>query len=269
MKAGSFNLNDYLERLHEEKEASSKVPVEGIIIPDENKKTFAWLKKEYQKGKTEVKVEMKLGDKKFEPGYDLQTNLKSVKDFKPGMFGDVKTSDTEGSKKKEEGQDGKGKPVAKDGKPAIPGKEVPAKKEPKKGVVVKGAEAEEKEEGEDKEEKEEVKKKLHEGLNIVQEGETNLEPEALAYLNSLPFTRKPDLDDLSYAKKIQVDPQLDAILSLLPVIDFDTYEDLLGDYNDDFPYKRFFIANVKEDDGVSFLVRPDGFPYARYIAELI
>ena len=261
MKAGSFNLNDYLERLHEEKEASSKVPVEGIIIPDENKKSFAWLKKEFQKGKTEVKVEIKMGGQKFEPGYDLQTNLKSVKDFKPGMYGDVKTSDTEGSKKKEEGQD-------KEGKPAATGKAVPAKKEPKKGVVVKGAEAEEKE-GEDKEGKKEDKKKLHEGLEIVQEGEVNLEPEALVYLNSLPFTRKPDIEDLNYAKKIQVDPQLEAILSLLPVINFDTYEDLLGDYGDDFPYKRFFIANVIEDDGVSFLVRPDGFPYARYIAELI
>ena len=60
MKAGSFNLNDYLERLHEEKEASSKVPTEGIIKPEENKKTFNWLKKEFQKGKTEVKVEMKI-----------------------------------------------------------------------------------------------------------------------------------------------------------------------------------------------------------------
>jgi hypothetical protein len=271
MKAGSFNLNDYLERLHEEKEASSKVPVEGIIIPDENKKTFNWLKKEFQKGKTEVKVEIKMGGQKFEPGYDLQTNLKSVKDFKPGMFGDVKTSDTEGSKKKEEGQNG-------EGKPAGTGKAVPGKKEPKKGVVVKGAEAEEKEEGEEHEEKEEheeheekekSKKKLHEGLSIVQEGEQNLEPEALAYINSLPFTRKPGLEDLNYAKKIQVDPQLEAILSLLPVVDFDTYEDLLEDFGDDFPYKRFFIANIKEDDGVSFLVRPDGYSYARYIAELI
>jgi hypothetical protein len=268
MKAGSFKLNDYLERLTEEKEASSKVPVEGLILPDENKKSFAWLKKEFQKGKTEVKVEMKMGGSKFEPGYDLQTNLKSVKDFKPGMFGDVKTSDTEGSKKKEDGQDNEGKPAA-TGKPAVTGKEVPAKKEPKKGVVVKSAETEEKEEGEDKEEKKEDKKKLHETIEIVQEGTQNLEPEALAYLNGLPFTRKPDLDDLYYTKKVQVDPQLESILSLLPVVNFDTYEELLENYEEDFPFKRFFIANIKEDDGVSFLVRPDGFNYARYIAELI
>lgn len=157
MKAGSFNLNDYLERLHEEKEASSKVPVEGLIIPEENKKSFAWLKKEYQKGKTEVKVEMKLGDKKFEPGYDLQTNLKSVKDFKPGMFGDVKTSDTEGSKKKEDGQN-----PAKTSGEKFSG-EKSAKAAPKKevkGVGVKALDTEEKdekEEGKEVEGKEEKK----------------------------------------------------------------------------------------------------------------
>ena len=150
MKAGSFKLDDYLERLTEEKEVSSKIPVEGLIMPEENKKTFNWLKKEFQKGKTEVKVEMKLGDKKFEPGYDLQTNLKSVNDFKPGMFGDVKTSDTEGSKKKEEGQDGEGKPVG-------TGKAVPGKKE-SKGVEVKAAETEEKD---DHEEHEEEEHKVH------------------------------------------------------------------------------------------------------------
>jgi hypothetical protein len=53
------------------------------------------LKSEYQKGKTEVKVEIKGEGSSFKPGYDLQTDLKSVKDFKPGMFGDVKTSDNE------------------------------------------------------------------------------------------------------------------------------------------------------------------------------
>ncbi len=279
MKAGYFKLDDYLERLHEEKEANSKVPVEGLIIPEENKKSFAWLKKEFEKGKTEVKVEMKMGGQKFEPGYDLQTNLKSVKDFKPGMFGDVKTSDSEGSKKKEEGQDGEGKAEGKPGMgKAGMGKAVPGKKEPKKGVVVKAAETEEKEEGEEKEEKEEgkekgekkeFKKKLHEGLEVVQEGEQNIEPEALAYLNQLPFTRKPDLDDLYYAKKIQVDPQLESILGLLPVINFDTYKDFLGEYGEDFPYRKFFIANINEEDGVSFLVRPDGYSYARYVAELI
>jgi hypothetical protein len=261
MKAGSFKLNDYMERLTEEKEVSSKVPVEGMIIPEENKKTFAWLKKEYQKGKTEVKVEIKMGGTKFEPGYDLQTNLKSVKDFKPGMFGDVKTSDTEGSKKKEEGQ--------KEEKPA--GKGV-IKGEVKKGVEVKDAETETKdeEEHEEKEEKEkQFGKKVHESMEVVQEGTQNLEPEALAYLNSLPFTRKPLLDDLYYTKKVKVDPQLEAILSLLPVVDFDTYNALLEDYGEEFPFKKFFIANIQEDDGVTFLVRPDGYSYARYVAELI
>ena len=100
MKAGSFNINDYLQKLNENAEgflpANQK---EGILIPDENKKSYDWLKREYDKSKTEVKVEIKMGGAKFEPGYELQTDLKSVKDFKPGMFGDVKTSDNEGAKK--------------------------------------------------------------------------------------------------------------------------------------------------------------------------
>jgi hypothetical protein len=271
MKIGAFSIKDYMERLTEEKEASSKVPVEGLIIPDENKKSFAWLKKEFQKGKAEVKVEMKMGGQKFEPGYDLQTNLKSVNDFKPGMFGDAKTSDAVDGKKKEEGQNVENKPDDKE-----MGKAIPGKKE-HKGVVVKSAKTEKKDEYENKEHEENkekggfkpFKKKLHEGLEIRQEGTQDLEPEVLAYLDNLPFTRKPDINDLYYAKKIEVDPQLEAILSLLPIVDFDTYEDLLEDYGEDFPYKRFFIANIKEDDGVSFLVRPEGYPYARYLAELI
>jgi hypothetical protein len=96
MKIGSFNIEDYLEKLYEEAEGgavnNTKMP---IIIPNTNKKSFDWLKKEYQKKQTEVKVEMKMGSTKFEPGYDLQTDLKSVKDFKPGNFGQVKTSDNE------------------------------------------------------------------------------------------------------------------------------------------------------------------------------
>jgi hypothetical protein len=101
MKAGSFNIHEYLEKLHENAEAGN-LPAgqqDGILIPDENKKSFSWLKKEYDKSKVEVKVEIKMGGSKFEPGYQLQTDLKSVKDFKPGMYGEVKTSDTPGAKK--------------------------------------------------------------------------------------------------------------------------------------------------------------------------
>lgn len=104
MRAGNFNMEDYINNLNENAETTGgNLPAgskEGILIPDENKKSYEWLKKEFQKGKTEVKVEMKIGDKKFEPGYDTQMDLKSVKDFKPGMFGEVKTSDTEKTKSK-------------------------------------------------------------------------------------------------------------------------------------------------------------------------
>ena len=105
MKTGNFNINDYLERLYEEAENTDKQhttdAVAGLVIPEENKKHFDWLSKEYQKSKTEVKVEIKGEGSSFKPGYELQTDLKSVKDFKPGMYGDIKTSDTEGKSKTE------------------------------------------------------------------------------------------------------------------------------------------------------------------------
>ena len=61
MKIGSFNINDYLERLNEEAEAAvekssadkglSGDSKNGLIIPDENKKSFSWLKREYDKAR--------------------------------------------------------------------------------------------------------------------------------------------------------------------------------------------------------------------------
>jgi len=102
MKAGSFNFDEYLEKLNEEEskiDSGNGYAVtgekEGIILPADTKKNFDWLNKEFQKGKTEVKVEIKGEGSSFKPGYDLQTDLKSVKDFKPGMYGDVKTTDSE------------------------------------------------------------------------------------------------------------------------------------------------------------------------------
>jgi len=104
-------MQDYLEKLNEaaeeqetkEKEAKEATSglsnSEGLILPDENKKIYNWLKKEYNAGQTEVKVEINMGGAKFEPGYEMQTDLKSVKDFKPGMFGEVKTVDSEGANK--------------------------------------------------------------------------------------------------------------------------------------------------------------------------
>jgi hypothetical protein len=103
MKAGSFNIHEYLEKLHENA-TEGNLPSgqqDGMVIPEENKKSFSWLKKEYDKAKVEVKVEIKMGGSKFDPGYQMQTDLKSVKDFKPGMYGEVKTSDTPGAKKEQ------------------------------------------------------------------------------------------------------------------------------------------------------------------------
>lgn len=100
MKAGSFNYQEYLDKLNEEASENTEKGFtssdkNGIPMPEDTKRNFDWLNKEYQKGKVEVKVEIKGSGSSFEPGYDLQTDLKSVKDFKPGMYGDVKTEDTE------------------------------------------------------------------------------------------------------------------------------------------------------------------------------
>lgn len=103
MKTGSFNINDYLEKLYEDAlpmmdGGEGLTNADGLIIPDENKKSYDWLKKEYQKSQTEIKVEIKMGDAKFDPRYDLQTDLDSVKEFKPGMYGEIKTKDTPNTK---------------------------------------------------------------------------------------------------------------------------------------------------------------------------
>ena len=103
MKAGNFNQKDYLNKLHEETEGNTEkgyilTDPGGLPLPEDTKKNFDWLNKEYQKGKVEVKVEVKGEGSSFKPGYDLQTDLKSIKDFKPGMYGDVKTNDTNAPK---------------------------------------------------------------------------------------------------------------------------------------------------------------------------
>lgn len=96
MKAGSFNINDYLIKLQENAESGNITANQqmGLIIPEENQKSFSWLKREYDKGKVEVKVEIKMGGSKFEPGYNMQSTSKGINDFKPGMYGEIKTSDT-------------------------------------------------------------------------------------------------------------------------------------------------------------------------------
>ena len=121
MRAGQFNFKEWMNKLYEEvdenedKDKNSQKPQaeksttssefmdggegiaynDGIVIPDENKKSYDWLKKEFQKGKVEVKVEMKLGGSSFTPVNDMQADPDSVKDFKPGMFGAVKTTQGE------------------------------------------------------------------------------------------------------------------------------------------------------------------------------
>jgi len=101
MKAGTFNIHNYLEKLHdvdenkynalneEKAETENGDAEDGLIQQGGENKAYNWLKKEFQKGKTEVKVEMSFHT--FKPGYDLQDAPKSTKDF-PGMYSDVKNN---------------------------------------------------------------------------------------------------------------------------------------------------------------------------------
>jgi hypothetical protein len=174
MKAGQFNIFEYLERLNEEAESGNLAgkDKEGLIIPDENKKSYDWLKKEYDRAQTEVKVEITGQGASFKPGYDLQTKLDSVKDFKPGMFGEVKTADTKTEKKEGEEKENpsldpkKDKPSFQPGEGEKEKKELPKTSDKKEDIKNKEEEkpeekeekSEEKEEPKEKEEKPEVKK---------------------------------------------------------------------------------------------------------------
>jgi hypothetical protein len=137
---GNFSMQEFLNKLNEEsnpKEDNSKVSDEGMIIPDTNKKTYDWLKSEFQKGKVEVSVIM--SSSKFDPGYSTE----GAKDFKP----ELKTSS--GSKIKVEA---KSTPKVEKTTPKVEAKVT--KKEPKKVLKEKNEEP-----------KKEEKTKVEESLN--------------------------------------------------------------------------------------------------------
>jgi hypothetical protein len=94
--------------------------------------------------------------------------------------------------------------------------------------------------------------------------------DGIKYLSNLPMSSKPALNELNYIKHIEVNPMLESILNLLPVVTFPLYEDMLSDWGNDFSLsKTFFVGKVEEDETATFLVRPDGHNDAHYIAELI
>lgn len=109
MKAGTFNIHDYLERLNEALGENSDIPnvegdveeQDGILIPGANKKAYDWLKKEYQANQTEVKVEVVKNGAKFEPDESIQASNDGDKNLKPGMFGNEKAPEVPKEDKKE------------------------------------------------------------------------------------------------------------------------------------------------------------------------
>jgi len=112
MKTGSFNIHDYLKKIHDQADESKYSQINeqdeggnlpddrGFVIPEENKKAYDWLKGEYQHGQTEVRVEMTSSD--FKPGYHLEDAPESTKGF-PGMYGDgFKSGEGKGEMKEKE-----------------------------------------------------------------------------------------------------------------------------------------------------------------------
>jgi len=158
MKVGTFNIKDYLGKLNEEqeaKEATGAVDKDGIIIPDTNKKSYDWLKSEYQKQQNEVTVTMT--SSKFEPGYSFD----GAKDFKP----EVNMGDSKGtaSTLKQDNLGGTEK-IGDTSKPGGAPKAAGEKKEKPDFLKKKGKDAEEKDtkdketEDEKDDESEELKK---------------------------------------------------------------------------------------------------------------
>ncbi|MGL5691328.1 MAG: hypothetical protein ACRDD8_11005 [Bacteroidales bacterium] len=90
MKVGNFNMSDYLNNLNESaiintEKIESK---DGIIIPDENKKSYDWLKQEYKSAQQSVKIDIKMGGTKFKPSCDMQApDNTSAEKFTPGIYG--------------------------------------------------------------------------------------------------------------------------------------------------------------------------------------
>ena len=104
MQAGYFNMSDYMNRLNESEdgniESSNK---DGIIIPDENKKAYDWLKKEYDSNQIETKVEITNGtNKAIKPTEFIDDKLPtgdgSKSDFKNGEFSTDQKNLGDGSK---------------------------------------------------------------------------------------------------------------------------------------------------------------------------
>jgi hypothetical protein len=99
---------------------------------------------------------------------------------------------------------------------------------------------------------------------------------AMLMYNSLGLVKKAGGPFELRTVKVTPGGSLEKHLEDLPVVTFKYfYDDTEGNYGlfsnawpNDFPYERFFIANVLEAEGRSYLVDPNGFDNARYIIEL-
>lgn len=108
MQIGYFNMNEYINKLNESEDgnipSSNK---DGLIIPEENKKAYDWLKGEYKSNQIETKVEIKNGKDKIENKDEFVAKDDTNKDFKPGQFSTDQKNTGDGSKSDFKPFDGK------------------------------------------------------------------------------------------------------------------------------------------------------------------
>lgn len=104
MQAGYFNMTDYMNRLNESEDGNIETSnKDGIIIPDENKKAYDWLKKEYNSNQIETKVEITNGSNKATKPTEFIDDKNpsgdgSKSDFKGGEFSTDQKNLGDGSK---------------------------------------------------------------------------------------------------------------------------------------------------------------------------
>ena len=117
----------------------------------------------------------------------------------------------------------------------------------------------------------------HNGWRLVHEGRKLTTEEKKYLLYHIPSWSRKATEASDVNSQLEVTDELVDILEKLPVIDFKSYYstgDRIGlfpyeEWPDDFPKFDMFIANVESADGMTYLIDPQGFDYARYMLKLV
>jgi hypothetical protein len=118
----------------------------------------------------------------------------------------------------------------------------------------------------------------HNGWRLVQEPIRELTENERYILSNIKWCRKPSEPTDVYTKtEVTLTSTLGKILENLPIIDFKSYYSMPGstglfvhdEWPEDFPKYQFFVTNVEQDEGVTYLVNTEGARYPRYMTQLV